>query len=128
LDFVSTPTLALGIEYPGMIAITDWILQPDQDYLEGVVAHEVGHQWFYNLVGNDQLDDPWLDESLTQFATLQYFTDAYGQAGNQGFRQDLEGRWYSMIGQKPWFTCKDYSEAEYSGIIYDECCSLKPSR
>lgn len=120
LDFVSTPTLALGIEYPGMIAITDGIIQPDQYYLEGTVAHEVGHQWFYNLVGNDQLDDPWLDESLTQFATLQYFTDAYGQAGNQGFRQDLEGRWDSIgwaeipVG----LPVKDYTDAEYSGIVY----------
>jgi hypothetical protein len=121
LDFVSTPTLALGIEYPGMIAITDWILQPeDQYYLEGTVAHEVGHQWFYNLVGNDQLDDPWLDESLTQFATLQYFTDAYGQAGNRGFRQDLEGRWdYINRTEIPvGLPVKDYTDAEYSGIIY----------
>ena len=120
LDFVSTPTLALGIEYPGMIAITESIIQPGQGYLEGTVAHEVGHQWFYNLVGNDQLDDPWLDESLTQFATLQYFTDEYGQAGNEGFRQDLEGRWASInkkeipIG----LPVRDYSDAEYSGIIY----------
>ncbi len=121
LDFVSTPTYALGIEYPGMIAITDWILQPDQGYyLEGTVAHEVGHQWFYNLVGNDQLDDPWLDESLTQFATLQYFTDAYGQAGNQGYRQDLEGRWDS-IGRAEipvGLPVKDYTDPEYSGIVY----------
>jgi hypothetical protein len=120
LDFVSTPTLALGIEYPGMIAITEWIIQPDHNYLEGTVAHEVGHQWFYNLVGNDQLDDPWLDESLTQFVTLQYFTDEYGQAGNQGFRQDLEGRW-SNIGQAEipvGLPVKDYSDAEYSGIVY----------
>jgi aminopeptidase N len=120
LDFVSTPTMALGIEYPGMIAITDWIIQPNQNYLEGTIAHEVGHQWFYNLVGNDQLDDPWLDESLTQFATLQYFTDEYGQAGNQGFRQDLEGRW-ANIGQLEipvGLPVKDYSDSEYSGIIY----------
>jgi hypothetical protein len=120
LDFVSTPTLALGIEYPGMIAITNGIIQPDQYYLEGTIAHEVGHQWFYNLVGNDQLDDPWLDESLTQFATLQYFTDAYGQAGNQGFRQDLEGRWDS-IGRAEipvGLSVKDYTDAEYSGIVY----------
>ena len=120
LDFVSTPTLALGIEYPGMIAITEWIIQPNQAYLEGTIAHEVGHQWFYNLVGNDQLDDPWLDESLAQFATLQYFTDEYGQAGNQGFRQDLEGRWAS-IGQAEipvGLPVKDYTDEEYSGIIY----------
>jgi aminopeptidase N len=120
LDFVSTPTQALGIEYPGMIAITEWILQPDQNYLEATIAHEVGHQWFYNLVGNDQLDDPWLDESLTQFVTLQYFTDEYGQAGNQGFRQDLEGRWAGINNEKipVGLPVKDYSDAEYSGIVY----------
>jgi hypothetical protein len=120
LNFISTPTLALGIEYPGMIAITDWIIQPDQNYLEATIAHEVGHQWFYNLVGNDQLDDPWLDESLTQFVTLQYFTDEYGQTGNQGFRQDMEGRWEN-IGKDEipvGLPVKDYSNAEYSGIVY----------
>ena len=120
LEFVSTPTYALGIEYPGMIAITEWIIQPDQNYLEGTVAHEVGHQWFYNLVGNDQLDDPWLDESLTQFATLQYFTDEYGQNGYQGFRQDIEGRW-NNIGRAEipiGLPVKDYDYAEYSGVVY----------
>ncbi|MBI3161521.1 MAG: M1 family metallopeptidase, partial [Chloroflexi bacterium] len=96
LDFVSTPTYALGIEYPGMIAITEWIIDPNAEYLEGTVAHEVGHQWFYNLIGNDQLDDPWLDESLTQFATLEYFTDRYGQGGYDGFRASLESRWENV--------------------------------
>jgi len=120
LDFVSTPTLALGIEYPGMIAITEWIIQPGQDYLEGTIAHEVGHQWFYNLVGNDQLDDPWLDESLTQFATLQYFTDEYGKAGSESFRQDIEGRWASIDNAKipVGLPVKDYTAAQYSGIVY----------
>ncbi len=120
LDFVSTPTYALGIEYPGMIAITEWIVEPENFYLEATVAHEVGHQWFYNLVSNDQLDDPWLDESLTQFATLQYFTDTYGQSGSAGFRQDLEGRWNS-IGQEEipvGLPVKEYNNEEYSGIVY----------
>lgn len=120
LDFVSTPTYALGIEYPGMIAITEWIIDPDNGYLEATVAHEVGHQWFYNLVGNDQLDEPWLDESLTQFATLQYFTDEYGQAGSDGFRADIEGRW-NYINNDPipvGLPVRDYSDAEYSGIVY----------
>lgn len=120
LDFVSTPTYALGIEYPGMIAITEWIMDPDNGYLEATIAHEVGHQWFYNLVGNDQLDEPWLDESLTQFATLQYFTDEYGQAGGDGFRADIEGRW-AYIDNKPipvGLPVREYSDAEYSGIVY----------
>ena len=103
-----------------MIAITESIVQPNQGYLEGTVAHEVGHQWFYNLVGNDQLDDPWLDESLTQFITLQYFTDEYGQAGSREFRQDLEGRWAYIgnTGIPVGLPVKEYSNAEYSGIVY----------
>ena len=120
LDFVTTPTYALGIEYPGMIAITEWIVDPDNSYLEATVAHEIAHQWFYNLVGNDQLDDPWLDESLSQFATLEYFSDTYGQTGALGFRLDLEGRWNS-IGQAEipvGLPVRDYTDSEYSGIVY----------
>jgi len=50
-----------GIEYPTMI-------------FEGAarfaltVSHEVGHQWFYSLVGNDQALSPWLDEALTTWS------------------------------------------------------------
>jgi hypothetical protein len=32
------------------------------------VVHELAHQWFYSLVGNDQARDPWLDESLASYA------------------------------------------------------------
>lgn len=127
-DIVSTPTLALGIEYPGMIAITSRIYDPDlvlfgtpsSVYLESTVAHEVGHQWFYGLVGDDQLDDPWFDESLTQFATLQYYIDEYGPGGEQGFKSSLESRWNTVgraeipIGQP----VAKYSEQEYSAIVY----------
>lgn len=127
-DIVATPTLALGIEYPGMIAITKSIYDvsgeiygtPINQYLESTVAHEVGHQWFYGLVGDDQLDDPWLDESLAQFATLQYFTDRYGNEGADGFRSSLENRWASVgdanipIG----LPVAKYQRGEYGAIIY----------
>jgi hypothetical protein len=127
-DIVSTPTLALGIEYPGMIAITSRIYDVDGEYrgapasvyMESTVAHEVGHQWFYGLVGDDQLDQPWLDESLTQFATLQYFADEYGSSGEQGFRNSLEARWDGVgradipIG----LPVAEYSGQEYGAIVY----------
>ncbi len=122
LDIVSTPTLALGIEYPGTIAITSWIYEGggENPYFEGTVAHEVGHQWFYNLVGDDQLDDPWLDESLTQFATLQYYSDEYGASGEEGFRADLEGRWAYVNNEKIpiGLPVADYTDYEYSAIVY----------
>jgi aminopeptidase N len=128
LDIVYTPTLALGIEYPGAIAITGRIYDVNSDYrgtpasiyMESTVAHEVGHQWFYGLVGDDQLDDPWLDESLTQFVTLQYYTDQYGAGGANGFKSSLEGRWGSIgkanipIG----LPVAGYQGAEYGAIVY----------
>ena len=128
LDIVSTPTLALGIEYPGMIAITSRIYDVNSDYrgtpasvyLESTVAHEAGHQWFYNLVGDDQLDDPWLDEALTQFATLQYYADEYGANGEEGFRKSLEGRW-AIVGNAKipiGLPVAAYSGQEYGAIVY----------
>jgi aminopeptidase N len=127
-DIVSTPTLALGIEYPGMVAIAARIYDVDRDYrgtpariyMEATVAHETGHQWFYSLVGDDQLDDPWLDESLAQFATLQYYTDEYGESGARGFHDSLEGRWASIDNEKIpiGLPVADYSDQEYGAIVY----------
>lgn len=120
LDFVSTPTLALGIEYPGAVTITEWIMEPQIGYLEGTVVHEVAHQWFYNLVGNDQLDEPWLDESLAQFATMQYYIDSYGEQGMLEFRRELKGRW-AYIGEEEipiGLPVREYNGIEYSGIVY----------
>jgi hypothetical protein len=31
------------------------------------LVHEVAHQWFYGLAGNDQYRDPWLDESFATY-------------------------------------------------------------
>jgi aminopeptidase N len=128
LDLVTTPTLALGIEYPGIIANRLGMYVSDEStggtankiLLESTTAHEVGHQWFYNLVGNDQLDEPWLDEALAQYATYLYYLDQYGPEGAQAFYQSLEGRWNRVeednvpIG----LPVAAYSGAEYGAIVY----------
>lgn len=127
-DIVATPTYALGIEYPGITAITDRIYNvdgslsgtPNNIMMESTVAHEAGHQWFYNLVGNDQLDEPWLDESLTQFVTWQYFADQHGSGGANGYEQSMRGRW-SRVDSQPipiGMPVSEYEGAAYSAIIY----------
>jgi hypothetical protein len=127
-DIVSTPTLALGIEYPGMTAIADRLYDlngaisgtPVRIYLESTVAHEVGHQWFYNLVGSDQLGEPWLDESLTQFVTLQYYSDSYGTSAAAGFEQSLYERWARVDDAKIpiGLPVSAYQGKEYGAIVY----------
>lgn len=129
LDIVTTPTSALGIEYPGIIVGTLRMYDIDAQtgsgvpfsvILESTTAHEVGHQWFYNLVGNDQLDEPWLDEALVQYITYRYFLDRYGSAGGESYFSSLEGRWARVdeaeipIGRP----VAGYDEAEYGAIVY----------
>jgi hypothetical protein len=125
LDLASTPTLALGVEYPGIVVNARRMYDPaNQAYtpvmLESTTAHEVAHQWFYSTVGNDQLDEPWLDESLAQLATMLYFEDTYGAAGRNGFRESLLARWQRVDREEVpvGLPVAAYSGAEYGAIVY----------
>ena len=129
LDIVTTPTTALGIEYPGLIvgtlrmydiAATTQGGVPYSDILESTTAHEVVHQWFYNLVGNDQLDQPWLDESMTGYHTYRYYADRYGQAAGDAYFGTFAGRW-EMVDREEipiGLPVRAYQDAEYSAIVY----------
>lgn len=127
-DVVSTPMQALGIEYPGLVGIGLLLYDPEaevsglpsQIMLESVVAHEVAHQWFYNTVGNDQVEEPWLDEALVQYATGLYYVDAYGEAAAEGYRESWTDRW-DRVGQAELpigLPSADYERSEYSPIVY----------
>jgi aminopeptidase N len=123
-----TPNLALGVEYPGVVVLNGRIYDPDESfgntpssfYLEGTTVHEVGHQWFYSIIGNDQPDEPWVDESLTQYATYLYFVDQYGVSGAEGYLQSFVTRW-NVLDQADipiGMPAGNYEGSEYSAIVY----------
>lgn len=49
-----------GMEYPGFVL--DLVSTT-------ALTHEIGHQWWYGIVGDDEYNSPWLDESFTDYAT-----------------------------------------------------------
>ncbi|MEU9308993.1 M1 family aminopeptidase [Streptomyces sp. NPDC048256] len=49
-----------GMEYPGFVL--DLVSTT-------ALTHEIGHQWWYGIVGDDEYNNPWLDESFTDYAT-----------------------------------------------------------
>jgi len=128
LEIVATPMLALGMEYPNTVAISIDLYDADAEIaglptgiiLESSLAHEVAHQWFYGVVGNDQVDEPWVDEALTQYATWTYYLDRYGESSADGFRDSLVGRWERVakadipIG----LPTGEYESLEYGAIVY----------
>ena len=127
-DMISSPMLALGMEYPGVVALNMKMYDPEAEisglpgtyFLEGVIAHEVAHQWYYNLVGNDQLEEPWLDEAIAQYLTGIYFFDFHGEEHFQGYRQSWLDRW-ELVEQQPIpisLPAADYESPAYGAIVY----------
>lgn len=63
----------LGMEYPGVVLIEQELYENNGRGLETTVVHEVAHQWWYSLVGNDAQGEPWLDEGLTSYSQVLYY-------------------------------------------------------
>ena len=58
------PTIGDGIEFPTAVLFGDL----SRHEVASLAAHELAHEWFYALVGNNQAADPWIDESFATFA------------------------------------------------------------
>jgi len=56
-----------GMEFSGMIFFND---QQTIDVF--TLAHELAHQWWYGLVGNDQIRESWIDEGLANYLAYKY--------------------------------------------------------
>ncbi|HEY8343057.1 MAG TPA: M1 family metallopeptidase [Calditerricola sp.] len=78
-DVVRTGGFFGGMEYPGLVMVQGAYFGDERARSEGllVVVHETAHQWWYGIVGNDEVREPWLDESLAQYSTLQFLRSAY---------------------------------------------------
>ena len=83
LDIVDAPGAFGGVEYPGLVYIG---VVGNTNGFEEATVHEVGHQWFYSLIGDDQLLQPWLDEAAASYTEVLYTEKIHGA---QAARQSL---------------------------------------
>lgn len=67
------------MEYPTFItAGTSWLAPADFHGLEEVTVHEFGHQFWMQLVANNEFEESWLDEGLNTYSTTLVMEEAYG--------------------------------------------------
>jgi aminopeptidase N len=70
-----------GMEFSGLVFVGhQWFAAYDgkpDSWVTMITAHEVAHQWWYSLVGNDQSTAPYLDESLAIYSEVLYMEDRY---------------------------------------------------
>jgi len=64
-----------GMEYPMITLITS--PHTSKADLDGVIAHEVGHNWFYGILGTNERIHPWMDEGINTFYEFRYEAEKY---------------------------------------------------
>jgi len=63
-----------GMEYPNITVIGE---MNDARSLDRVIAHEVGHNWFYGILGSNERDHAWMDEGINTFNEGRYMDKKY---------------------------------------------------
>jgi aminopeptidase N len=94
LRVAPAPLSFRGMEYPQAILLGTELYSQYRDNLEVLIAHEVAHQWWYLIVHNDPVNEPWLDEAVAEYSMKIYLEELRGKRGAD---QLLWDRW-----QTPW--------------------------
>ncbi len=87
------------MEYP-MLVLIGAAEDPLTRSFELVIAHEIAHQWFYGVLGFNEMDEAWLDEGLASYAEIRYFEDRYGRNGSiikSTYLPPLSKRYYNRF-------------------------------
>ncbi len=92
LDLIAIPEYWPGaMEHPGAITFKDSILLFDSKTISAeqkrsaarVIAHELAHQWFGNLVTLEWWDDLWLNESFADWMGDKITTELYPETKHE---------------------------------------------
>jgi hypothetical protein len=106
-----TPGQSDGTELPTALQFGDI----RRSKLRALVAHEVAHQWVYSLVGNNQAESPWLDESLATFG------EAIASGDDSDYRnRDISRRVVGLMGQPMTYWADNGGFARYTEGVYNQ--------
>ena len=126
-----------GMEYPNVTVIGG---VSNKEELEVVIVHEVGHNWFYGILGSNERDFGWMDEGLNTLNEMRYVASKYPtntrlsdmvkglakKLGMMGLSHKDEGdlmyRCMASFGvDQPIQTLStDFSSANYGGVMYQK--------
>ena len=113
LDMVETYLSGGAMEYPQLVQMPKYSnheplpasvndshknidYEEENPFILEAAVHEVGHQWWYVSVGNNEFKESFLDESLTAFSTAYYFEKSQGEFSQNGIVNSLRLRFAKM--------------------------------
>lgn len=71
-----------GMEYPTLITAFGASEESPGYDLERTVIHEIGHQFFYGMIANNEFEEAWLDEAFTSYAEDRLMDQEFGIKAN----------------------------------------------
>lgn len=124
-----------GMEYPMITVIGN---ASSSEELEVVIVHEVGHNWFYGILGSNERQHGWMDEGMNTANEMRYVATKYPENkrmsdmfanGKLHFNDldhhdmgDIMYRTLATLGMdQPIEThSTDFSSANYGAIMYQK--------
>lgn len=82
-----------GMEYPTVTVIE----QTNNAHLvDNIIVHEVGHNWFYGILGSNERINPWMDEGINSFYEGKFVE----KSENTGIKKATDDKFlaYSVFG------------------------------
>ena len=117
-----------GMEYPGLVYISTKYYDNDSNanIFMYTTVHETAHQWWYGVVGNDQIDEAWLDEGFATYSEGIFTEMEYGEGNGdlyykyleESAKEDIRSKAYDGVILKPlsrYENWNDYGPAVYTG-------------
>jgi aminopeptidase N len=113
---------ATGMEYPGMVFVWKTTRIGNKSF-EITLIHEIAHQWWYGVVGNNQIEEAWLDESFANYAEKLFYDEVYGEKQGEKCYDSIVTSYKDRIGDSgkkeliltATYKLEDWNE--YSGLM-----------
>ena len=112
VDMVEVPLQRVaGVECSGLFLVSAaYAARPRDVFFDIIVSHEMAHQWFYAVVGNDPTEEPWLDEALATYASNIFLAVTSPTAA-----QSERSTWAALYDR----TRRDYPNLRVTSPLYD---------
>lgn len=110
---IGAPINLQGMELSNMILISDNISKYE---MSKIIYHEVFHQWFYTIIGTDQINEPFIDEGL-----VSYFANELSGVDTKKMYNDrfLEMSLYDYKSKKDYYSLAYNESAAYFSNLKD---------
>lgn len=75
LSISEVPFILGGMEYPGLCYISNNLTAEQK---AEVISHEIAHEWWYAVVGVNEIENGYIDEGLAQISSALFFENNPG--------------------------------------------------